>query len=122
MLASTPIMAFLATSHAAEATAFYRDKLGLKLVSEEQWAIVFEANGTMLRIQRAKDWKPPQHTAFGWRVTDIEATVAQLADRGVAIEKFEFAGPTGIWTTPDGTRVAWFKDPDGNILSLTQFA
>ena len=122
MLTDQKVMAFVATNQPAAALAFYRDVLGLALVEEHQWAIVFRGGGTMLRVQKTKDWQPPRHTALGWEVTDLAATMAGLRERGVEFLSFGFPGQdaSGVWTTPDGTKVAWFKDPDGNTLSLTQ--
>jgi catechol 2,3-dioxygenase-like lactoylglutathione lyase family enzyme len=124
LLESAPIMAFSATTDAARAKAFYQDQLGLRLVSEEQYALVFDAGGTMLRVQRVKEVREAQYTTLGWNVPDIAAMVEQLAKAGVKFEKYSLPGQDekGIWTPPgSATKVAWFKDPDGNILSLTQF-
>jgi catechol 2,3-dioxygenase-like lactoylglutathione lyase family enzyme len=124
MLGAHPIMAFGATNDPKAARRFYEDVLGLRFVEEHQWAIVFDAHGTMLRIQKVGDYKPQKFTMLGWEVPDAEAAVTELSARGVRFESFGFPGQDerGIWTTPDGARVAWFKDPDGNILSLTQLA
>ncbi len=124
LLESAPIMAFSATTDAARAKAFYQDQLGLRLVSDEQYALVFDAGGTMLRVQRVKEVREAQYTTLGWNVPDIVATVEQLAKAGVKFEQYGLPGQDekGIWTPPgSATKVAWFKDPDGNILSLTQF-
>lgn len=122
-LASEKVMAFSATADAARALRFYGDQLGLELVSDEPHALVFNAGGTMLRVQKVNEVRPAQYTILGWQVPDIAAAVAQLATAGVAMERFGFPGQDerGIWTSPSGAKVAWFKDPDGNILSLTQF-
>jgi len=98
--------------------------LGLTLVADEPWALVFDAHGAMLRIQKTPELVPAKHTVLGWRVPDIEETMIGLAAKGVRFERYSFLpqDELGVWTTPDGTRVAWFKDPDGNTLSLTQFA
>jgi catechol 2,3-dioxygenase-like lactoylglutathione lyase family enzyme len=124
LLESASIMAFSATTDAERAKVFYRDQLGLKLVSEEQYALVFDAGGTMLRVQRVKEVREAQYTTLGWNVPDIAAMVEQLAKAGVKFEQYGLPGQDekGIWTPPgSATKVAWFKDPDGNILSLTQF-
>jgi len=124
LLESAPIMAFSATTDATRAKAFYQDQLGLRLVSEEQYALVFDAGGTMLRVQRVKEVREAQYTSLGWNVPDIAATVGDLANAGVKFEQYGMPGQDekGIWTPPGSTaKVAWFKDPDGNILSLTQF-
>lgn len=117
-------MAFVATTRPDRARTFYADVLGLRLVSDEAWAIVFEADGIMLRVQKVPALEPAQHTVLGWQVPDIVATMSALVDRGVRFERYPALPQDehGVWTTPDGHRVAWFKDPDGNTLSLTQFA
>ena len=123
-LATSRLMGFVATADAARAKTFYADVLGLTFVSDEQYALIFDTNGTMLRIQKLELVQPAPYTALGWQVDDIVATVGQLERRGAAFERYAFLEQDvhGIWTTPDGSRVAWFKDPDGNLLSLTQFA
>jgi catechol 2,3-dioxygenase-like lactoylglutathione lyase family enzyme len=124
LLDSAAIMAFSATADADRAKAFYRDQLGLRLVSDEPYALVFDAGGTMLRVQKVKEVRVAQYTALGWQVPDIAAKVDELEKAGVHFERYGFPGQDekGIWTPPGSTtKVAWFKDPDGNILSLTQF-
>ena len=123
MLASHPVMAFVATRNAEAARRFYADTLGLRLVSDEPWAIVFDAAGTVLRIQKVEAFTPHPFTALGWNVRDIEAAVAELANRDVHFERYPGLDQDerGIWRAPGGGRIAWFKDPDGNTLSLTQF-
>lgn len=124
VLASSALIAFLATASPEQARRFYADVLGLRLHSEDQFALVFDANGIMLRVARVDELIPAERTTLGWQVDDIRSTVGQLAERGVAFERYSFVSQDelGIWTTPDGARVAWFKDPDGNLLSLTQLA
>jgi catechol 2,3-dioxygenase-like lactoylglutathione lyase family enzyme len=124
LLGSSKIMAFSATVDAERAKIFYRDKLGLTLVEDSHFALVFDAAGTMLRVQRVKEVLAGQYTALGWRVEDIAAKVDELTRAGVKFEQYGMPGQDdkGIWTPPGSTtKVAWFKDPDGNILSLTQF-
>lgn len=123
VLGSHKIMAFVATRNRARAQAFYRDTLGIRFVSEDPYATVFDANGTMLRISEVPKWTPPQHTVLGWQVPDIVATVKALEKAGVKFERYSFMqqDERGIQTFPGGARVAWFQDPDGNILSVTQF-
>jgi catechol 2,3-dioxygenase-like lactoylglutathione lyase family enzyme len=124
LLQSASIMAFNATATPDRARKFYRDLLGLKLVEENEFALVFDAGGTMLRVQKVNEVREAQYTSLGWQVPDIEATVDELEKAGVNFERYNFPGvdEKGIWTPPGSTtRVAWFKDPDGNILSLTQF-
>jgi catechol 2,3-dioxygenase-like lactoylglutathione lyase family enzyme len=123
MLGNHELMAFVATTHPERARQFYAETLGLRLVADEPWALVFDAHGAMLRVQKTGELTPAKHTVLGWRVTDIESTMAELAAKGVHFERYSFLpqDDLGVWTTPDGTKVAWFKDPDSNTLSLTQF-
>jgi catechol 2,3-dioxygenase-like lactoylglutathione lyase family enzyme len=123
MLNESKVVAFVATQVPEEAKAFYEKVLGLRLVADEEYAIVFDANGTMLRIQKAQEVKPHPYTSMGWEVDDIEAKVRELKSRGVTFEIFGFLpqDELGIWSPGPGAKVAWFKDPDGNLLSLSQF-
>jgi catechol 2,3-dioxygenase-like lactoylglutathione lyase family enzyme len=125
VLGSQPIMAFVATTNHVRAKGFYRDVLGLQLVEEElPFALVFDAHGTMLRVSIVKELAPAMYTVLGWRASDIVATVQQLREAGVEFERYQGLpnqDERGIWTSPSGARVAWFKDPDGNTLSVTQF-
>jgi catechol 2,3-dioxygenase-like lactoylglutathione lyase family enzyme len=123
MLAQHSIIAFAATRDAVRARRFYEDVLGLRLISDEPWALVFDANGTMLRLQKVDSFTPQPFTTLGWRVLDIRAVSEALQQRGLRFERYPGfdQDELGIWTAPGGGRVAWFKDPDGNTLSLTQF-
>jgi catechol 2,3-dioxygenase-like lactoylglutathione lyase family enzyme len=117
-------MAFIVTRDRARAKAFYANILGFALVSEDAFAAVFDMNGTMLRVSTVPDYTPPVHTVLGWEVPDIVAAATALRAKGVKFNVYEGFGqdPLGIWTAPgSGNRVAWFLDPDGNNLSLTQF-
>jgi catechol 2,3-dioxygenase-like lactoylglutathione lyase family enzyme len=117
------IIGFLTIVDVERAKAFYRDTLGLHLVSEEPpFALVFEANGMMLRLGMAKELPPAHGTVLGWQVPEVAATVADLSQTGIAFERYGFLkqDDQGIWTAPTGAKVAWFKDPDGNILSLSE--
>jgi catechol 2,3-dioxygenase-like lactoylglutathione lyase family enzyme len=120
MLASKKLKAFIPTTNPEKAKLFYGETLGLDLVSEDGFALQYNANGTFLRVTTVQQLTPQQFTVLGWSVDDIEASVAELKARGVVFEIFGFAGQdeNGIWTAPGGVKVAWFKDPDGNILSL----
>jgi catechol 2,3-dioxygenase-like lactoylglutathione lyase family enzyme len=122
-LGSARVMAFVATREPEAARAFYHEALGLRLIADEQSALVFDANGTQLRIQKVRDHTPFPYTVLGWAVRDIQDALADLSAKGVSFERYEWlpADATGVWTAPDGTKVAWFKDPDGNLLSLTEF-
>lgn len=122
MLTSSKPTAFLATNDAERAKAFYADTLSLTLVADEPFALVFEAHGVMLRIQKLDEAPAVRHTVFGWHVPDIHKTIAELRDRGVAFERYPNMpqDDDGVWTSPAGAQVAWFRDPSGNLLSLTQ--
>ncbi|MFA5944589.1 MAG: VOC family protein [Candidatus Thermoplasmatota archaeon] len=123
MLDDAPPLAFLATRTAAKARQFYGGLLGLPLVAEDESALVFGlASGQPLRVQKVLRFAPAHHTVFGWQVGDLAAVMRELNKAGVHFEKY--AGmqqdPDGVWPAPDGTLLAWFKDPDGNLLSLSQ--
>jgi len=123
-LASSSLVAFVGVCDPDRAKRFYRDTLGLRLVSEElPFALVFDVQGTMLRVTVVPEVKPAKFTVLGWKVPDIQAAVSSLDKEGVEFQRY--AGlqqdGLGIWTSPNGARVAWFHDPDGNILSVTQF-
>lgn len=120
---SYDVIAFVATANPSKAKGFYGDVLGLRLVSEDDFALVFDANGTMLRVQIVKELTPAPYTALGWKVRDIHAAVTNLQQGGVPLQRYPWMDQDahGIWTSPSGAQIAWFKDPDGNILSLTQF-
>jgi catechol 2,3-dioxygenase-like lactoylglutathione lyase family enzyme len=122
MLGSTDIIAFVPTQDSQKARSFYEGVLGLRLVSDDGFALVFNANGIMVRVVKTKPFTPVEHTILGWRVQGIEKVVGALLERGVHFERFGFfqQDDLGIWTTPNGGKVAWFKDPDGNTLSLSE--
>ena len=122
MLKQSSLVCFIATADADRARAFYEVKLGLALISDNGYALIFDANGTQLRVQRVETVAPHPYTALGWEVADLAATVRALAADGVAMARFPGLplDADGIWDTPDGSRVAWFHDPDGNTLSLHQ--
>jgi catechol 2,3-dioxygenase-like lactoylglutathione lyase family enzyme len=121
--AKSKVISFVATQNPARALKFYRETLGLRFVSEDQFAIVFDLGGTMLRAQKVQKLIPAQHTVLGWEVPDIFSAVADLKKRGVKFERFAGLAQDElcVWLSPSGAKVAWFKDPDGNTLSLTQF-
>jgi catechol 2,3-dioxygenase-like lactoylglutathione lyase family enzyme len=124
MLGTSDIIAFVGVSGAGAARTFYRDILGLTLVSEDAFALVFDANGTMLRVTLVPEVRPANYTVLGWQVTDIIASAKQLSASGVQFQRYPGLNDRdelGIWTAPGGARIAWFKDPDGNVLSITQF-
>jgi catechol 2,3-dioxygenase-like lactoylglutathione lyase family enzyme len=116
-------VAFVATRDPGRAKKFYRDTLGLRLVSEDEFALVFDAAGTMLRVTRVQELAAAKYTVLGWQVRDIGQTAKQLQQAHVALERYPGMqqDELGIWNAPSGAKVAWFKDPDGNTLSITQF-
>jgi catechol 2,3-dioxygenase-like lactoylglutathione lyase family enzyme len=122
MLGSTNIVAFVPTRDAGKARAFYEGILGLSFVKDDGFAMVLDANGIMIRVAKMKDFTPAPFTVLGWQVSGIEDVVRGLQKRGVHFEIFGFfkQDELGIWTAPTGDKVAWFKDPDSNILSVSQ--
>ena len=122
MLARCDIIAFIATAHPEQARVFYSEVLGLPLPEDTPFALVFDANGTMLRIQKVKTLTQAGYTALGWHVGDIHEAMGALLNRGILFERYPGLpqDEQGIWTTPDGNKIAWFTDLDGNTLSLTE--
>ena len=122
MLSDKKLRAFVPTTKPDKAKSFYKDVLGLKLLSEDNYALEFDANETLLRVTTVKDLQPQQFTVLGWGVDDISSTIKSLNDKGIFCEKYDYfeQDELGVWTAPNGSKVAWFKDPDGNILSLTE--
>jgi catechol 2,3-dioxygenase-like lactoylglutathione lyase family enzyme len=123
MLGGYDVIAFVATRQPERAKLFYSKILGLRLVADTPFALVFDAGGTMLRISKVGELTPAPYTVLGWKVPNIHVTVEDLMCGGVTFERYKDMpqDELGIWMTPDGHKVAWFKDPDGNTLSLTQF-
>jgi predicted enzyme related to lactoylglutathione lyase len=123
ILGRSSLAAFLTTSKPSEARVFFEEVLGLTFESEDQYALVFQANGTTLRIQKMPSVDPKPFTILGWHVEDINAAVSALGSKGVKFERYDFMQPDelGVVTFENGARVAWFKDPDGNLLSLDQY-
>jgi len=124
-LAKYNIIGFASIVDVERAKSFYRDTLGLTLLAEEPpFALVFDANGIMIRLGMAKERPSVPGTVLGWQVPDIVAAVNELVEAGVSFERYNFdwmkQDELGIWTAPTGARIAWFKDPDGNILSLSE--
>ena len=122
ILGSSKLIGFAISTNPARTIEFYGGKLGLRFVSQDNFAVVFGCNGNMLRLAIMKDFTPPTYTVVGWEVKDIEAVVADLVKAGVMMNFYGMPGQaeSGIWTTPDGKKVAWFHDPDGNVLSVSQ--
>ncbi len=125
MLGSADLIAFVPTRDPAGARAFYEQTLGLKFVSEDPFAVVFDANGVMVRIANVSSvngFKPAAYTVLGWQVSSAKKAAQTLMKNGVKFERFEGMDQDdlAIWNSPSGARVAWFKDPDGNVLSITE--
>jgi catechol 2,3-dioxygenase-like lactoylglutathione lyase family enzyme len=123
MLGSSEVIAFAGSADLGRARVFYEQVLGLPVIEQNDFACAFYANGTMLRVTAVGEVARAGYTVLGWRVGDIAATVRGLAARGVSFLRYDGLDQDedGIWTTPGGDKVAWFADPDGNVLSLTQF-
>lgn len=123
MLSDSPPVCFILTADIAKARAFYSGTLGLREVAEDPFAVTYDLVGTALRLTSVGGHRPGPHTVLGWTVTDIDAAVDALAAKGVACLVYEGFGQDarGIWTEPNSeTKVAWFNDPEGNNLSITQ--
>lgn len=124
MLQDADVVAFVPTRDPAKARAFYGDVLGLQLISEDPFALVFNANGVTVRVANVSsvpNFTPAPFTILGWQVPDVEIAVRDLVSKGVVFERFPGMqqSETGIWNAPSGAKVGWFKDPDGNVLSVT---
>lgn len=125
MLDQEKLVAFIPSRDPKTARSFFTDIVGLRFISEDPFAVIFDANGVTVRlvdVSMVKDFKPAPFTILGWSVKDIEQTVRGLQERGVTFERFPGMkqDDLGIWATPSGAKVAWFKDSDGNILSVGQ--
>lgn len=122
MTPDSKIIGFIPTRNAERALEFYQNLLGLRFVSDDAFAIVFESNGNMIRLVRIEEFTPAPYTILGWQVEDVESTVKELAAKGLAFQRYSFLDQSedGIWAAPGGAKVAWFHDPDGNTLSLSQ--
>jgi catechol 2,3-dioxygenase-like lactoylglutathione lyase family enzyme len=122
MLSDADVIAFAATARHDEARTFYGDVLGLPLVADDPFALVFDANGTMLRVAKVPTVHPAPYAILGWKVADIRAEVQRMCGLGVVFNRYPGLeqDEDGTWLSPSGARIAWFHDPDGNVLSLTQ--
>ena len=122
MLANKKLKAFVPTINQEKAKFFYKDVLGLSLLSQDNYALEFDANGTLLRVTTVRELTPHPFTVLGWKVNDIATVIRELNKKGISFERYEFLqqDELGIWHAPGGTKVAWFKDPDGNLLSLDE--
>jgi catechol 2,3-dioxygenase-like lactoylglutathione lyase family enzyme len=125
MLGSMEVIAFVPTRNPAKAREFFEATLGLRFISDDQFALVFDANGVMVRVvdvSGVADYKPAPFTILGWSVNNVGKTVKGLQKKGVKFERYPGMeqDQLGVWSSPSGAKVAWFKDPDGNVLSLTE--
>lgn len=122
MLINKKLKAFIPTTDPVKAKHFYKDILDLKLLSEDDYALEFDANGTVLRVTTVCELTPHPFTVLGWKVTDISTVIKELNEKGILFERYNFLqqDDLGIWEAPGGTKVAWFKDADGNLLSLDE--
>jgi len=123
MLETCDVIAFASTTDILRAREFYEGRLGLRVIEVNAYACVFDAHGTMLRITAAAEVAHPGYTVLGWRVADIDDAITRLTSGGVVFTRYESMDQDarGVWTTPNGDQIAWFTDPDGNVLSLTEF-
>jgi len=124
MLTAGTLTGFIATTDYEKARTFYVDQLGFEFISHDQFALVVRAGGNKIRIAKVPDFTPFPGTVLGWEVPDVKQVVLWLMERGVSTEKYPFVEDKelGIWTAPSGDHVAWFKDPDGNVLSVNDHA
>ena len=123
MLGTQKLVAFGATVDAARAARFYGEILGLRRRSEDAFALVFDANGVELRLQKVEALTPQGFTVLGWQVRDVDAVLDVLTRSGIPAERYAGLSQDarGVWSAPSGARIAWFKDPDGNLLSIAQY-
>ena len=122
MLSTNPLIAFVPSKDTGRSRSFYEDALGLRFVCDDPFAVVMDSNGTMIRIVRVGEFTPAPFTILGWQVDDIHTRVAELSGNGVQFNRYPYfeQSPDGVWTAPNGAKVAWFPDPDGNTLSISQ--
>jgi catechol 2,3-dioxygenase-like lactoylglutathione lyase family enzyme len=123
MLSSSRLIAFVRVTDYQKARDFYGDVLGLEFVSQDEYALVLRSGANMIRVVKTGPFTPERSTVLGWEVTNIERAAAELQTKGVTFEKYPWVDdPTGvgIWSAPGGDKVAWFKDPDGSVLSISQ--
>ena len=123
MLGPSKLVAFAATTDATRAAAFYTGVLGLRVRYEDAFALSLDSDGIELRLQKLAEFVPQPFTTLGWQVSSIATVVAQLRQHGVNFERYPWLeqDANGIWMAPSGARIAWFKDPDGNLLSVAEY-
>ena len=124
MLTQNRIMAFIPSTDLDRSRAFYQKTLGMRVLYQDNFAVALVSGGVMIRVTQVGEFTPQRFTVFGWEVRDIEAAVKKLSARNIAFQHYGMPDQDeqGIWTAPGGARIAWFQDPDGNNLSLTEFA
>ena len=122
MLGTNTLMGFIPTADAERARKFYVDTLGLEFVLDDQFALVLKSGANSIRVVRTGSFTPATYTILGWEVADMRGSVKELTAAGVSFLRFSYfeQDAAGIWTAPTGAMVAWFHDPDGNVLSLSQ--
>ncbi len=120
MLSSGKMVGFLFTTDYARAKAFFVSKLGFEFLSQDQFALAMRCGENMVRVVKIPNFTPAQATVLGWETSDIDGASAWLKEKGVAPEKYPWMGGAEIWTAPTGDKILWFKDPDGNVLSISQ--
>jgi catechol 2,3-dioxygenase-like lactoylglutathione lyase family enzyme len=126
VLRTADVVAFVPTRDPKRARDFYERVLGLTFVSADPFALVFDANGVTIRVadvSTVKDFRPASFTILGWHVSNVDSAVRDLVAKGVVFERYLGLdqSPSGVWSSPSGAKVAWFKDPDGNVLSVTEY-
>jgi hypothetical protein len=124
MLENYALMAFVSTAEPATARAFYEQKLGLRVTSADDYGVMYDAGGTALRMSFVRELHPAPYSILSWMVSGIHSVIEGLQKEGVVFEVYDGLGQdaSGVWTAPGGTKVAWFKDPGGNLLSLSEFS
>jgi len=124
MLTEPKITAFLPTVQPEMAKEFYKNTLGLKLKAEDPYALEFEGNGVTLRITKVEKFKPHPFAVLGFKIEKIASQVKSLREKGIKFERYNALeqDDLGIWTSPSKAKIAWFKDIEGNLLSLTEYA
>jgi len=123
MLTRNRIMAFVPSADLGRSRGFYEGTLGMRVLYQDGFAVALTSGGIMIRVTQVGKFTPQKFTVFGWEVANIEQAVAKLLARGIVFNQYGMPGQDeqGIWTAPGGAKVAWFNDPDGNVLSLTRF-
>ena len=124
MLREASVIGFIPTVDATKARPFFAEVLGLEFVADAEFALVFRIGGGLLRVVRLEEFTPAPYTIFGWEVTDLATKARELSRRGGEIVRYDFLeqDADGVWTAPGGDKVLWFRDPDGNTLSMSEHA